>query len=267
MVSILFVVCLIVFLFILIPPVLLLIFTKHFYRNYFVVKYLKPYLDALQAPFKDNCHYYPGMELIIRGISFVVGNRVFDDRKTQANITLLCVLLLMYLCTFRPFKSTSNMVLYINFIMNIQCVIVLIIYSNGKHILSYTIILCILILVAIVEFGGIILYCVYINYLYKIKPLQYLMMKVNHVTNKFKRRLKRTATQHDCASLGNQYEQYQEELLGNGSSTLTNIHTYIAATAIAMCIIMYNYVTTYTYSSYYFSLHYIAIYSFPSIQY
>ena len=210
--SILFVVCLIVFIFILIPPILLLIFTKHFYRFKFVVKYLKPYLDAFQAPFKDNCRYYPGMELIIRGILFVVGNRVFGNHKTRALVNLVCVLLLVYLCTFRPFKSTSNMVLYISFNMNIQCIIVLIMYLNHDYTSSYMVFLSILILIAIVEFGGIILYCIYINYLYKIKPLQYLMMKVNHVTNKFKRRSKRTATQHECASLDN-YEQYQEELL------------------------------------------------------
>ena len=212
--SILFVVCLIVFLFILIPPVLLLIFTKHFYRYNFVVKYLKPYLDAFQAPFKDSCRFYPGMELIIRGISFVIGTKIFDAQKTRALVNLVCVVLLMYLCIFRPFKSIPNLVLYISFIMNIECIIVLILYSSGKYSLSYiyVIILSILILTAIVEFGGIILYCIYINYLYKIKSLQYLIMKVNHITYKFKTRSKRTATQHDCASLDN-YEQYQEELL------------------------------------------------------
>ena len=40
--SILFVVCLAVLLFVLLPLVLLLIFTEHFYRFNFVVKYLKP---------------------------------------------------------------------------------------------------------------------------------------------------------------------------------------------------------------------------------
>ena len=210
--SILFVVCLIVFLFILIPLVLLLIFTKHFYRYNFVVKYLKPYLDAFQVPFKDNCRYYPGMELIIRGISFVVGNRVLDGNKTRALANLVCVLLLMYLCSFRPFKSISNVVLYTSFIMNVQYIIVLIMYSNGEYNTLYMVTLPILILIAFVEFGGIILYCLYTNYLYKIKFLQHLIVKVNHVAYKFKTRSKRTATQHDCVSLDN-YAEYQEELL------------------------------------------------------
>ena len=56
--SILFGVCLVVLLLVLLPPILLLIFTKHFYRYGFVVKYFKPYLDAFQAPFKDNYRYY-----------------------------------------------------------------------------------------------------------------------------------------------------------------------------------------------------------------
>ena len=67
-------------------------------------------------------------------------------------------------------------------------------------------------MIAFVEFGGIILYCLYTNYLYKIKFLQNLIVKVNHIAYKFKTRSKRTATQHDCVSLDN-YAEYQEELL------------------------------------------------------
>ena len=76
--SILFVVCLLVLLLVLLPLSFLLIFTKRFYRFNFVVKYLKPYLDAFQAPFKDSHRYYPGVELFIRNLSFVLGNNVFD---------------------------------------------------------------------------------------------------------------------------------------------------------------------------------------------
>ena len=210
--SILFVMCLIIFLFLLIPMILLLTLTKHFYRYNFVVKYLKPYLDVFQAPFKDNYRYYPGMELIIRGISFVVGNRVFDVHKTRAFVNLVCVLLLVYLCSFRPFKSISNTILYTSFVMNLQCIIVLTMYSNGKFTTLYKVTVPILIFIAFVEFGGIILYCLYINYLYKIKFLQHLIMKVNHLIYKLKIRSKRITTQHDSGSHDN-YEQYQEELL------------------------------------------------------
>ena len=112
--SILFVVCLLVILLVLFPLSFLLIFTKHFYRFNFVVKYLKPYLDAFQAPFKDSHRYYPGVELFIHNLSFVLGSRVLDAPKTQALSNLLCMLLLAYFCAFRPFKCLSKNVLYIS---------------------------------------------------------------------------------------------------------------------------------------------------------
>ena len=207
--SILFVVCLIIFLFILIPMILLLCFTKHFYRCGLIVKYLKPYLDAFQAPFKDSCRYFPGMELFIRCTSFVVGNRIFDDHKTGAFVNLICVLLLIYLCSFRPFKSISNTILYTSFVLNVQFIVILVMSVNGSEITPlYMVLLPILILVIFAKLGGIILYCLYSNYLYKIKFLQHLIIKITH---KFKMR---STTKHDSTSVANyNYQQFQEELL------------------------------------------------------
>ena len=207
--SILFVVCLIVFLFILIPLILLLCFTKHFYRCKFIAKYLKPYLDAFQAPFKDSCRYYPGMELFIRCMSFVVGNRILNDHKTQAFGNLICVLVLMYLCSFKPFKSISNTILYTSFVLNVEFIVIFIIFKVATPL--FKLLLCILILVAFAKLGGIILYCFYVNYLYKVKFLQNLIVKVNKITHKFKTR---NTTKHDSTSFANcNYQPFQEELL------------------------------------------------------
>ena len=122
--SILFVVCLIVLLLVLLPLIFLLIFTKHCYRCNFVVKYLKPYLDAFQAPFKDSHRHYPGIELIIRNLSFVFGSRVLDAPQVQALANLLCVILLVYFCAFKSFKCLSNNILYTSLILNSQCVVI-----------------------------------------------------------------------------------------------------------------------------------------------
>ena len=210
--SFLFAVALVVFLFILIPLILLLCFTKYFYRCRLVVKYLKPYVDAFQAPFKDSCRYYPGMELLLHCTSFIAGGSTNNGYKVHAIVNLNCVLLLIYLCSFRPFKSISNTILYTSFVLNIQCIVILVMFVNGnRDIPLYVILLPILILVAFAKLGGIILYCLYINCLYKIEFLQRLIMKVNKITNKFKMR---NTVKHASTSFAKcNYQQFQEELL------------------------------------------------------
>ena len=183
---ILFVVCLLVLLLVLLPLSFLLIFTKHFYRFNFVVKYLKPYLDAFQTPFKDSHRYYPGVELFIRNLSFVLWNSVFDGPKAQTLANLLCVLLLAYLCAFRPFKNLSKTILYISFILNIQCIAISSMYSNRNFgSITYAVLFTTLMLIAFGEFAGIILHCLYTNYLHKIERVHHLLMGMKDIIYKF----------------------------------------------------------------------------------
>ena len=80
-------------------------------------------------------------------------------------------------------------------------------YANSKiESITYAVLFTTLIFIAFAEFGGIILYCLYINYLYKIKCLQHLIMKMKNRIYKFLVRYK------DDEIL-DYYEQYQEELL------------------------------------------------------
>ena len=221
--SILFVMCLGMLLFLLLPSIVLLIFTKQFYHFGFVVKYLKPYLDAFQAPFKDNCRYYPGVELIIRTIAFVVGNELFDRFKTQAISNLICVFLLTYLCSLRPFKCLSKTVLYSTFVLNAQCIIILLIYSNTNvNTTLYEVLFTTLIVIAFAEFGGILFHCLYNNYLYKVKWIQRLLMKVGNMmelmSHRFKIMSNRAVSLNECVSSYNEYEEYQEELLALDSA-------------------------------------------------
>ena len=86
-------------------------------------------------------------------------------------------------------------------------------YSNYDYETSfYVVLFTTLIFIAFAEFGGIILYCFYINHLYKIKCLRHLIMKMKNTACRFKLKSKRNPSQNDCVSLDN-YEQYQEELL------------------------------------------------------
>ena len=163
----LFLAGLIVLLFILVPLNFLLLFTKCSYRLKFVSKYLKPFLDTYQAPLKDNCHYFLGLEFIIRCVLFIFGNRILDFYETLAVLTLINVAFLIYLCTFKPFKSTINTMLYVSFACNTQCVVILLTFTNFAASNLYHIIFYLLVSIAILEFGGIILYCIYINHIQK----------------------------------------------------------------------------------------------------
>ena len=201
------------FLFILFPLILLLMHTKYFYHYNFVVKFLKPYLDAFQAPFKDTHRHYPGAELIIRSLLFAVGNNnIFGSYAPRIITNLICMLLLIYLCSFRPFKYVSNTILYASFVLNGQFVSILVIYTN-KNVESslYTLFFTMLIVIAFVEFGGIILYCLYINHLYKIKCFSNLATTVKNMI-KLKYCKMRATSQNECIPLDN-YEEYQDELL------------------------------------------------------
>ena len=62
----LFIFCEVVFLFVIIPINALLLFTKRCYCFKFVGRYLKPFLDTYQAPFKDTFHFHLGLELFLR---------------------------------------------------------------------------------------------------------------------------------------------------------------------------------------------------------
>jgi len=104
--------------------------TKYFYHYNFVAKYLKPYLDAFQALFKDTHHYYPGAELIIHSLLFAVGNNIFGSYAPRIITNLIYMLLLIYLCSFRPFRCILSTIIYVSFVLNGQYVSVLVIYTN-----------------------------------------------------------------------------------------------------------------------------------------
>ena len=164
----LFLTCLVVFLVFLVPFNFILLFTKFFYRFKFVVNYIRPYVDAFQAPFKDNFRYFFGLELIIRSIYFTIGNRILDNYQTLGLTTLICTLYLVYLCIFQPFKSTVNNVLYVSYAINAEFVAFILTFNNLTNTTSYNIMFNVLVLIAFLEFSGTILYSLYITHVKKI---------------------------------------------------------------------------------------------------
>ena len=68
--TILFIVCLILFL-ILVPFNVILLFTRTLSRFRYVNKF-KPLLDAYQGPYKDKFYYWTGLQLLLRAVFWVI---------------------------------------------------------------------------------------------------------------------------------------------------------------------------------------------------
>ena len=213
--SILFVVCLILFSCVLLPFNLLMLFTKFAYRFRIIALYIKPYLDAYQASFKDNCSYFFGIELILRPMYFVIGNRILDAYKTLAVNILIFTLFMIYLCTIKPFKTTANTVVYTSYILNAGSLVLLVTYFDyDTEATSYVVLYDILLFTALAEFGIIILYYCYINYLYRVKRISKMGEAITKLILYCKNSIK-GSKQINVIQLEplENYEQYQEELL------------------------------------------------------
>ena len=211
---ILLAVCLLIFFIIILPFNLLLLFTKFSYRFKIIAEYLKPFLDAYQAPLKNHCHYYLGIELLLRPVAFAVGNRILETNRTIAIVAFLCINFLLYICTIKPFKSKANTILYGSYMFNTTCLVLLVLYFyTARTSATYEILCNGLILFAIIQFIGTVFYYLCINHLHKIKQFK----KVNEKTSKYllscwnKYHDKRMTTP-DPLPLEN-FEQLQEELL------------------------------------------------------
>ena len=212
---VLFIASLLITLVVLLPLNFFLLFTKLPLQIRCLAKYLKPYLDAFQAPFKDNCCYFPGLELIIRWVSFAIGSRFLTSaNKRLALDNSICVILLMLLCTFKPFKTLTNTILYLSYVINLQCILILLISTNFNTTKTYYVVVShALIFIALAEFGATILYHLYTSHLQKIKLIKSLVTKVNNACLKCYDKFKVShASPPSVAPLAD-YEQLQEELL------------------------------------------------------
>ena len=199
----------------LLPLNFFLLFTKLSLRIRILAKYLKPYLDVFQAAFKDSCRHFPGLELLIRWISFAIGSRFLKSAHERLALdSSLYVFLLVYICAFKPFKSLTNTVLYISYVINVECIINLLIYSD-EHITEtyYTVIIHVLIFIALAEFGTTVLYYLYINHLQKIKQLQDFVTKINDIVIRYYSKYRVKPTRSPNIEPAASYDHFQEELL------------------------------------------------------
>ena len=145
---ILFITCLVLFA-IMIPFNIVLIFTRFFLRFRLVNKF-KPLIDAYQGPYKDNCYYWVGLQLVMRAVFLGLSS-------LSQNVNLKIVIILVSILTgihglLCPFKNKAKNYQEFIWLMNLQVL----------HVLSFNITnmtyVNILITIAMVHFTTIAFY-------------------------------------------------------------------------------------------------------------
>ena len=174
-----------------------------------MAKFLKPFLDAYQAPFKDNCYYFLGIESLLRVTVYACESVRADYTAAIYEATLLFYL--VYLGYFQPFKSSLNGILYLICILILGCFITLFLYFNPEKPKAYAIIFNILIWLIVLELIGIILVHVY-KYIFHqdLSSIRTKILKAFFLPSVLK--FSQNSEAADVAVPGS-YEEFQEELL------------------------------------------------------
>ena len=130
--TILFIVCLILFL-ILVPFNIILLFTRTLSRFRFINKF-KPLLDAYQGPYKDKYYYWTGLQLLIRVLFFGLSSL---DR----NINLIVSAILLAIFSgiggvIQPYKSKAKNYQELILIFNLHGLYVISIHSHNSTVIN-----------------------------------------------------------------------------------------------------------------------------------
>ena len=150
----LFIVCLILLVAIIIPLNLTLLLPKMSYRIKYV-HYFKPLLDVYHGAFKDNHRYWFGLELVLRVMIF--GVTALENKISLLVNVLILAGVVAYLCYVQPFNSLKNSLLEWSFLMNAIVLLMLTFYYGQHKTKTYFNLLNFMIVMAFVEFVGIIL--------------------------------------------------------------------------------------------------------------
>ena len=119
--TILFIVCLILFL-ILAPFNIILLFTRTLSRFKFINKF-KPLLDAYQGPYKHKYYYWIGLQLLIRAVFF--GISALDKRINLTVSTIILSVIIGLHGVIHPFKSNFKNYHEFLYIINLQILYIL----------------------------------------------------------------------------------------------------------------------------------------------
>ena len=118
--SLLFIFCILLFLLLLLPATILLLFPKTLLKYKVVTRYLKPFMDAYLAPFKETCYNTLGIELVVRAVAY--GCETLRADYTAMACAVIILLYLGYLNFQQPFKNLFNTIIYTIYVCNLGCV-------------------------------------------------------------------------------------------------------------------------------------------------
>ena len=205
--TLLLIFCSFIFLFVIVPTNILFLFTKFSYRFTLTVNYLKPFLDAYQAPFRENCRYFLGVELLLRASIFACSS--LNAQNIGAIYNTLIVLYFAYLCQVKPFKSRFNSIIYCSYSVYISGFVILFMRFFPFQPKAYKIIFNSIVYLGLAEFLGIVMIHVWKYILCNFSIFIYFESQWK---KKYESRNKRLdKIQH--LPLAASYESFQEELL------------------------------------------------------
>ena len=128
---ILLIACLVLLLFLLLLNTIL-IFTKTLMR-FSIIQRLKPFIDALQGPFKNQCYYWLGVHLFIRNA--ILLSSLLEEHLQIAMGCIVMIIGALVHSYIQPYKNKminfQEMLLFCNYIM--LCVLLL---ADGGEVLS-----------------------------------------------------------------------------------------------------------------------------------
>ena len=149
--TVLFIVCLILFL-ILIPFNVILLFTRTLSRFKFINRF-KPLLDTYQGSYKDKYYYWTGLQLLIRAVFFGISSL---DRNISFTVSIILLGILVGMHgIIQPFKMKCKNYQELVLLLNLQALYaILSSYQDSNNLTMVTI----MISMAVIQFTFIITY-------------------------------------------------------------------------------------------------------------
>ena len=213
--TILFIVCLILFL-ILVPFNVILLFTRTLSRFRFINKF-KPLLDAYQGPYKIKFYYWTGLQLLIRAMVFGVSSL---DRNMNFTVSIILFGIIGVIqATLYPFKTSSKNYQELIFIINLQGLYATSLYSQDA---TNTIAINVMITIAAVHFFFIVTYHI-ITYVRGGVIRDKIQLSVNTLTRWITRLHRKSQSQQfqlqdnirdNIPEVAFNYHEYREPLVG-----------------------------------------------------
>ena len=210
--TILFIMCLILFL-ILVPFNIILLFTRRFR---FINKF-KPLLDAYLGPYKDKFYYWTGLQLLMRAVLFGISSL---DRNMNIAISILLLSVIIGLHgVMQPFKIKYKNYQEMLLLFNLHGLYVSLLYSQG---IGNSTAVNVAITVAAVHFCFIIVYHM-ITYVYGGVIRNKMQLSIDTLTRWITGLNNKTHTQHfqlqdnirnNIPEVAFNYREYREPLVG-----------------------------------------------------